>query len=107
MKILNAYGSDEQLNRKSYVTLVFSKDTKFRLLNAARAAGIEPPTRTGQEAVDAFCQELVGCNVYAKLKRDKTPDGKEVARVDYFLTEDQIESSASNNESTGRSRRAR
>ncbi len=113
LKVLNKYGSDEKLSRKVYTTLLFTQETKFRLLNAARAAGIDPPARTSKEVRESFGAELIGAGVvYAKLKQDKTPAGQVVAKLDYFLREEQIQSAmngtlGAESSTTGRGRRAR
>lgn len=94
IKVLHAYGNDETLNRKTYLTLVFTKETKFRLLNVARAAGIEPPTgKPTPDVVDAFCTELVQAgSVWGKLVQEPDNKGGRRSNVKFFLREEQIQS---------------
>lgn len=97
LRVISLHGSSEELNRKLYATLVISKETKFRLLNVAKACGIEPLTRTGNEAVQAHCAELVasGGHVIAKLKAETDQKGKPRAALDYFVSEEQLADAAS------------
>jgi hypothetical protein len=69
--------------------LTFKKEALFRVLNLSRALDIEPPKTNGAEELTAWAEQLVGRQVWARLKQrvrynDKT---KKDAAVDRFFTE--------------------
>lgn len=94
LKILHKYGEeDRKLGRKVFATLLFTQETAFRVLNAARAAGVDAPTKKSKESREAFGAELIAAGpVFCKLKQDKDLKGNTVAKLDYFLREEQIQS---------------
>ena len=93
LRVVQAFGSDDELKRKMFATHGVSRDTNWQIKALARAAGVEPPKKASFEQVNEFCENLVGQSIWIKSKR-RAWNGKVNANVDRYLTADQCEAAA-------------
>src|SRR5690606_33906411 len=83
------HGSDEELNRRVFDTVVLTKEAAFRAKQLAKATQAELPRNTGYEAVSEFASSLVGSEVWIRT-RQQTYNGPVNPRVDLYISEDKL-----------------
>jgi len=83
------HGSDEELNRRVFDTVVLTKEAAFRAKQLAKATQAELPRNTGYEAVSEFASSLVGSEVWIRT-RQQTYNGRVNPRVDLYISEDKL-----------------
>ncbi len=93
LEVISRFGSDEPIDsngkrsKKVYDNSVtFTKDAAWKMKQLAIAAGIEPARRNNPEAVEAYCEALVGQEVIAEVVQNQS-GARIFANVKSYYTE--------------------
>lgn len=85
-KVFEAYGSDDELNRKTFDNLTFTQDGAFRAKMVCEALDIDPPETSSFEDVSEFCEELEGSEVWVHLIHN-TYQGRTSNRIIQYIAD--------------------
>ena len=78
----------EEINRTVYDTLTLTEEARFKVKQCFEACEIDAPEDESEEAAKAFCDDLVGAEVWL-LIGVRTWQGKDRNQIDRYLTEDE------------------
>lgn len=97
VKLLHSLVTDEAVSGQSRFNrvMITQGEGAFRLKQLVKAADVSFPASPKPDDVEAFCEELLGRELYV-MTRNESKDGRTYINVSRYLTEEQAREAASN-----------